>query len=181
MTLLAGIRRFAKFVATLGLAALVLLSIIMMVDIVGRELFHTPLTGFSDVSDLIIVIAAAACFPASLANKQHVAVRFAGMAHWRLREGLDLLGHVTMLVVFVIIAQQLWIYTIDIHATGQTTWLLYIPVWPVWVLTTAIFVLCVPVQLSLVISAFGRFISTTALADESEITEPAPVRASEGE
>ena len=181
MTLLAGIRRFAQFVATLGLAALVLLSIIMMVDIVGRELFHTPLSGFSDVSDLIIVIAAAACFPASLANKQHVAVRFAGLAHWRLREGLDLLGHLVMLGVFVMIAHQLWVYTADVRATGQRTWLLYIPVWPVWVLTTAMFVLCVPVQLSLVITAFQRFLSPTVLADEFEITEPAPAMASEGE
>lgn len=180
MTLLAGIRKLAQFVATLGLAALVVLSIIMMIDIAGRELFHTPLAGFSDVSDLIIVIAAAACFPASLANKQHVAVRFAGLAHWRLREGLDFLGHLVMLGVFVMIAHQLWVYTADVIATGQTTWLLYIPVWPVWMLTTAIFVLCVPVQLSLVINATRRLFSSTPLADEDEIAESAPVPAPEG-
>lgn len=174
MTLLAGIRRFAQFVATLGLAALVLLSIIMMVDIAGRELFRTPLAGFSDVSDLIIVIAAAACFPASLVSKQHVAVRFAGLAHWRLREGLDLLGHLVMLGVFVLIAHQLWIYTVDCYATGQTTWLLYIPVWPVWALTTAMFVLCVPVQLSLVLTAMQRFLSSVPLADEAETVDQAP-------
>lgn len=177
MTLFAGIRRSAQFVAVLGLAALVLLSIIMMIDIAGRELFRTPLAGFSDVADLIIVIAAAACFPASLVNKQHVAVRFAGLAHWRLREGLDLLGHLVMLAVFVLIAYQLWIYTVDCYNAGQTTWLLYIPVWPIWALTTAMFLLCVPVQLSLVITAIRRFLSAVPLADEAEIADQASLAA----
>ncbi|HWL30764.1 MAG TPA: TRAP transporter small permease subunit [Xanthobacteraceae bacterium] len=171
MNLFAGITRFARLVATIGLAALVLLSIFMMIDIAGRELFKTPLPGFSDLSDLIIIIAAAACFPASLANKQHVAVRFVGMAHWRLREVLDLLGHVIMLAVIVLICQQIWVYTADVWDKGQTTWLLYIPVWPVWVVTTALFVLCIPVQLSLVIKAARRVLSPVTLADEDEINE----------
>ena len=161
MTLLANIRRLAQFAATIGLAALVVLSIMTMVDIAGRELFGTPVTGFSDISDLIIVIAAAACFPASLATNQHVSVRFAGMAHWRLGAVLDFLGHGIMLAVFVLIAWQLWVYTIDVYTSGQTTWLIYIPVWPVWVLTTALFVLCIPVQLALVVAA-ARDIRLTA-------------------
>ncbi|WP_127596144.1 TRAP transporter small permease [Nitratireductor alexandrii] len=175
MTLLANIRRLAQFTATIGLAALVVLSIMTMVDIAGRELFGMPVTGFSDISDLIIVIAAAACFPASLATNQHVAVRFAGMAHWRLGAVLDFLGHVVMLAVFVLIAWQLCVYTIDVYTSGQTTWLIYIPVWPVWVLTTALFILCVPVQFSLVVAAAGDIRSTAqdpaGLTDASAVSE----------
>ncbi|MGI6853928.1 TRAP transporter small permease [Mesorhizobium sp. 1B3] len=166
MAFLEYIRRSSRSVATLGLAALVLLSIVMMADIAGRELFSSPISGFSDIADLIVVIAAAACFPASLANNQHVAVRFAGLAHWRVREGLDLIGHSIMLAVLSIIAYQLVRYTADIYATGQTTWLLYIPVWPVWVLVTALFILCVPVQLAQVLYYLRRFFSLRPLDDK---------------
>ncbi|MDN2568509.1 TRAP transporter small permease [Aquibium sp. A9E412] len=164
MTPLAGIRRFAQLAAMLGLAALVILSVMMMLDIAGRELFGTPITGFSDISDLIIVIAAAACFPASLATNQHVAVRFAGLSHWRVGALLDLLGHLVMLAVFVLIAWQLSIYTLDVFRSGQTTWLIYIPVWPVWTLTTALFVLCVPVQIASVVAALRALRAPAASA-----------------
>lgn len=166
MAFLEYIRRSSRSVATLGLAVLVLLSVVMMADIAGRELISSPISGFSDIADLIVVIAAAACFPASLANNQHVAVRFVGLAHWRLREALDLLGHTIMLAVLAIIAYQLAKYTADMYATGQTTWLLYIPVWPVWVLVTALFVLCVPVQLTQVLYYLRRLFSPRPLGDQ---------------
>lgn len=166
MAFLEYIRRSSRSVATLGLAALVLLSVVMMADIAGREFFATPISGFSDIADLIVIIAAAACFPASLANNQHVAVRFAGLAHWRVREGLDLLGHTIMLAVLIVITYQLIGYTADIYTTGQTTWLLYIPVWPVWVLVTAFFILCVPVQLTQVLYYLRRVFSSRPLEDE---------------
>ncbi len=166
MAFLEYIRRVSRSLAMLGLAALVVLSIVMMADIAGRELFSSPISGFSDIADLIVVVAAAACFPASLANNQHVAVRFAGMAHWRVREILDLVGHTIMLAAMAVIAYQLVKYTIDIYGTGQTTWLLYIPVWPIWVLVTALFIVCVPVQLTQVIYYLRRVLSPRPLADQ---------------
>lgn len=172
MPLLESIRRSSRAVAILGLAALVLLSALIIADIVGRELLGIPINGFSDIADLIIVVAAAACFPASLANNQHVAVRFAGLANWRLREALDLLGHTLMLIVLAIITYQLVRYSADIYATKQTTWLLHIPVAPVWIVVTGLFVLCVPVQLAQVVYYLRRLVSPTPLqekplADES--------------
>lgn len=173
MALLELIRRSSRTVAVLGLAALVILSVTMMADIAGRELFSKPISGFSDVADLIVVIAAAACFPASLANNQHVAVRFMGLAHWRLREALDLLGHTILLAVITIIAWQLVVYTADTYETGQTTWLLYIPVWPVWAPVTLLFILCIPVQLSQVIYYIRRIRSPVPLADQP-LTDDTP-------
>jgi TRAP-type C4-dicarboxylate transport system permease small subunit len=174
MALLEFIRRSSRAVAILGLAALVLLSIMMMADIIGREFLGLPITGFSDIADLIIIVAAAACFPASLANNQHVAVRFAGLAHWRVREGLDLLGQVLMLCVLVVVVYQLVRYTADIYATGQTTWLLHLPVGPVWVLVTALFALCVPVQLSQVLYYLPRLFSPSPLEEKPLADEWVP-------
>ncbi|AUG55372.1 TRAP transporter small permease [Thalassospira marina] len=139
-------QRMAGYLAGFGLAAMVALACVTIIDILGRELFNVPIDGFSDVGDLIIIAAAAACFPASIANNQHVAVRFAGMLHWRIREGLDALGHLAMLVILALMAWQLGLYTQDLYANGQTTWLLYIPVWPVWLLATFFIVLCVPIK-----------------------------------
>lgn len=166
MAFLETIRRSSRAFAILGLAVLVVLSVVMMADIAGRELFSAPIQGFSDIADLIVIIAAAACFPASLANNQHVAVRFAGMSHWRVREGLDFLGHLIMLGVFVTIAWQLTTYTMGIYATGQTTWLLYIPVWPVWVLVAVLFILCIPVQLAQTLYYLRRLFSRQKLQEK---------------
>lgn len=176
MNLLGAIRIITQIIAAIGLAALVLLSLIMMADIIGREAFDLPIPGFSDVTDLIILIAAASCFPAALANKQHVAVRFAGMIHWRIREFLDSLGHLIMLIVFIIMAQQLYIYTTEVYQTNQTTWLLYIPIWPAWALTTLLFALCVPTQLLVFCNVVKRNFSATPLADEDEISGQNPAQ-----
>ena len=150
------IRRLVRAVAILGVAALVGLSLVMMADIVGREFFATPVPGFSDVTDLVIVIAATACFPASVANNQHIAVRFAGMLHWRLRDVLDLLGHLLMLAVLVVVAFELGAYAADVYASRQTTWLLGIPVWPIWVTVTALFAICALAQVGQVTARLGR-------------------------
>jgi hypothetical protein len=66
----------------------------------------------------------------------------------------------------VVIAYQLVRYSADIYATGQTTWLLYIPVWPVWFLVTALFILCVPVQLTQVLYYLRRFFSPQPLEEK---------------
>lgn len=156
----------------LGLGTLTVLAIVMIADIAGRELFGRPIRGFSDVSDLMIVVAAAACFPASIVNRQHIAVRFLGGLHWRLREGLDLLGHTVMLLVFCAIAWQVTRYAVDVRGTGETTWLLYLPIWPIWVVVSAIFILCVPMQLLQVTATALRFASKVPLPDIDAV-EPA--------
>lgn len=174
--MLQALRRSSRWLAILGLAALLVLSVLMIADIAGRELFGRPISGFSDATDLIIIVAAAACFPASLANRQHIAVRFAGMVHWRLREGLDLLGHLLMLLVFAVIAWQLGRYTLDVFSSGQTTWLLRVPVWPIWTAATVLFVVCVPVQMAQVADCLRRFLSPLPLEDAAGDRDPAATK-----
>lgn len=152
-------QRMAAYLAGFALSAMVALACVTMIDILGRELLDIPIAGFSDVKDLIIIAAAAACFPVSIANNQHVAVRFAGMLHWRFREGLDALGHLVMLVILGLMVWQLGLYTQDLYTNNQTSWLLYIPVWPVWAVATVFFALCVPIKALLLVArlaaAFG--------------------------
>lgn len=157
--------RLGALIAATGLLALTVLAIVTMLDIAGREMFRTPIGGFSDIADLIVVFAAASCFPISLIERHHVSVRFLGKLNWRLREILDLLGHVLTLSVFTLIAWQVAVYAIDVYRSGQTTWLIRIPVWPLWFATGAIIALCVPAQAVIVAEQALRALSPVPLPD----------------
>ncbi len=157
--------RLCAAIAAAGLLALTILAIVTMLDIAGRELFRTPIDGFSDIADLIVIFAAASCFPISLIERHHVSVRFVGKLNWRLREILDLLGHTLTLGVFTLMAWQVAHYANDVFQSGQTTWLIRIPIWPLWFLTSAIIALCVPAQALVVIHQARRAMSPVPLAD----------------
>lgn len=160
--------RLAALIAATGLLALTVLAIVTMLDIAGRELFRVPISGFSDIADLIVVFAAASCFPISLIERHHVTVRFLGKLNWRLREVLDLLGHTLMLAVFVLICWQVVVYALDVYQSGQTTWLIRIPVWPLWFATAAVMAVCVPAQSLIVIGQIRRVLSRTPVGESHD-------------
>lgn len=166
------VERLSRLVAGIGLAALVVLAIVSVLDILGRELFKTPIEGFSDIADLLVVFAAASCFPVSLAERHHVAVRFIGELHWRLREALELFGHVLLLTVFTLIFWQLTTFAVDVYRSSQTTWLMHIPVWPLWTTTSLLLAVCLPVQAVVVWEQLRRVLSPVPLpslhAEETE-------------
>jgi TRAP-type C4-dicarboxylate transport system permease small subunit len=162
------ITRLAALIAAIGLLALTILAVVTMLDIAGRELFRVPINGFSDIADLIVVFAAASCFPISLIERHHVSVRFLGSLNWRVREVLDLLGHALMLAVFVLMAWQVAVYALDVYNSGQTTWLIRIPVWPVWFATAAMIAVCIPAQALIVAEQVRRAFSPVPLVDLNE-------------
>jgi TRAP-type C4-dicarboxylate transport system permease small subunit len=161
-----ALERLSRLIAAIGLAALVLLAVITIIDIVGREFFFRPIDGFSDIADLVIVFAAASCFPISLIEQDHVAVRALGRLHWRLREYLELFGHGVLLVVFTLIVWQLGVYTLDVFTAGQTTWLIHIPVWPLWTATTLVLAICLPVQVLVIAHQVRRCLSPVPLRSQ---------------
>lgn len=136
-----------ELIAVLGLAVLSLLSLITVLDIFGRELFSTPIDGFSDISDLIIVFAAVACFPASFLAGSHVKIDLMGALFRKSAVYFNFLGAFITLMVVVLISYNLCIYFTEVYESKQTTWLLYIPVWPVWLISALVFIFCIPLQL----------------------------------
>ena len=174
--------RLARAVALVGLVSLVALAAITIIDIVGREFFSQPVDGFSDIADLVVVFAAASCFPASLAQRDHVAVRAVGRLHWRLRECLELLGQCVLFIVFVLMVWQLAVYAIDVYDAGQSTWLMQIPVWPLWSSVVLIMALCLPIQAAVIGHQFSRCLSAVPLASEhaEQLSEQALTEESHG-
>jgi len=160
--------RLAVLIAAIGLVALTALAIVTMLDIAGRELFGVPINGFSDIADMMVVFAAASCFPISLIERHHVSVRFLGKLNWRLREMLDLLGHTLMLAVFALMSWQVAVYALDVYQSGQTTWLIRLPVWPLWFATTFMIGVCVPIQALIVAEQVGRAFSRVPLRELHE-------------
>lgn len=163
-------KHIAVLIAAIGLFALTALAIVTMLDIAGRELFGIPIDGFSDIADMIVVFAAASCFPISLIERHHVSVRFLGKLNWRFRELLDLLGHTLILAVFVLMCWQVAVYALDVYQSGQTTWLIRLPVWPLWFATTLMIAVCVPAQAMIVVEQVRRAFSPVPLPELHETT-----------
>ncbi len=160
------IKNISEYVAFIGLGGLIILSLVILLDIIGRELFSTPIPGFSDITGEFIIITAAACFPASFVDRSHVSVRFVGQAvNWRVRELLDLLGAVATLVILSIIVFQLYKYTGHVWKNKETTWLIGFPIWPVWLTVSVLLSIAVVVQLLMTLLQLKRIVSPVELAD----------------
>jgi hypothetical protein len=55
-----------------------------------------------------------------------------------------------------LLAWQFIVYTIDLDARGQTTWVVQLPVAPWWTAVSFFTVLCVAVQLIVLLTLLGR-------------------------
>lgn len=148
-------------VALLGLAALMVIASATLVDIVARWIFSAPIAGVYDLSRLFITVAMAACFPAALASRQNIRVTFlADMLPGAFDRLCELFASVVTLAFFTLLAWQLVGYSADLIRSGETTFILRMRVAPWWVVTTGLFLLCIPVQLLVVVidalRLFGR-------------------------
>lgn len=160
------VKKISEYVAFIGLGGLILLSIVILVDIIGRELLGMPIPGFSDITGEFIIITAAACFPASFADRSHVSVRFVGqIVHWRVREALDLLGYLATLAILCIIVVQLFKYSEQVWTNNETTWLIALPIWPVWWTVTVLLTISAIVQAIMTVMQIKRLFSPVKLAD----------------
>lgn len=160
-------RRLTRALALVGLLGLVALSIVTVVDVLLRAMFSAPVHGLSDIYELVVIFMVTAAFPASLAGRHQITIRFLGKATpWRVREALELLGHSLMLLVFAAMGWQLVLHTISLFETGQTTWLLGIPMGPSWAIATALILLCTPIQAAVVVIQFVRMIMPQEPADD---------------
>lgn len=155
--------------ALVGLAALLVVAIATLMDVGARWLFASPIAGVYDLSTLFIAVAMAACFPAALAQRRNIRIEFAAnLMPKRMRLFFDVLADAMTLAFFALLGWQLAIYTGELARDGETSFILQVPIAPWWVATTALFLLCLPVQL------LALFISVRnlVLGAEDEATRP---------
>jgi len=136
-----------NYSAVLGLICLLLLSAAILADALTRTIFNTPIYGLNDLLEILAPVIVASCFPVTFAHMQNISIRFLG--RWlnpRPGQLVELFGQSAALLVMVGIVWEVGRYTAKLVEHGQYTWLLQIPVWPSWVVSTALLAFCLPVQ-----------------------------------
>ncbi|MFD1881882.1 TRAP transporter small permease subunit [Paracoccus pacificus] len=165
--------RLASWVAVIGLSALLAVTGLTILEIVLRSgpvnnlragwpglddgLRTAGMDGLSDIYGPLAIIAVAACFPAMLANRAAITVRFVADAlPWRLREALRLLGDLSLLAMFGLMAWWVSLYTLDLWRSGETTWLIELPRWPAWAVASGCLWISVLVQCGIIAEQAAR-------------------------
>ncbi len=163
--------RATRVIALIGLAALLVLAIITMADVAMRWMFNQPITGVEDLAKLIVAIAIAASIPAVLATRQNITIRFIGRALGRRAELVfEIFGAIIVFIVMAGMAWQIQIYTDELRATGETTWLLAMRVAPFWQVVSVLLFLCVPIQLVVLAGLLVTLVRGRRLADHDLMT-----------
>ena len=146
-TLETKISRLTRVIALIGLAGLLILSGITVGEVLIRWIFKFPIQGVFDLSQLVIVIIISTCLPMVSAQRRHITVRLAGtLVGPRGRAMLEAFGDLITMLIFSLMTWQLWMYTNELSAVNEATWLMHWPVAPWWRTATVIIALCVPIQ-----------------------------------
>jgi len=161
--------RIARAVALIGLAGLVLIAGLTVADVLGRWLFHMPLNGARDFSQVSIVVVVAACFPAAVIDRQHITIRFFG--EWlgpRAAAWFDVFGAALLFLVLAVVAWQFTIYTGELIHENQHTWIVGLQYYPWWIVGTALFAIAALLQFLIVVVQVLRAIAGTAAPADAD-------------
>ena len=166
----------SRAIALIGLAGLLLLASATVLDVFMRWLFNRPIVGLNDTYSLFTALVIASCFPLCIFNNGNITIRFIGnIIGPKTKAVLDCLGSLVTLVIFALMAWQLWLFTDQLARDGENTWVLNWPVSPWWRVVTIIIVICVPVTFVVVIqhlrSALRPVGSTLQIKTETGETE----------
>ncbi len=139
--------QLTQTVAIIAFAGLVLMAMLIFYDGSAR-FFNAPrISGFSDYGEIIYPMVIAACFPAGLLRQNNVAIRFLGKAGGpRVNALLESFAALVTLAFFAVLAWQLILLTIKYGEGGRTTRTIGMRLAPWWWITSAIMLMCVPVQ-----------------------------------
>ncbi len=158
-------RTAGKYSAVLGLICLLLISAAILADALTRSALNAPIYGLSDLLEVLTPVIVASCFPLTLAATQNISIRFLGRALGnRTGQLVECFGQFAALLVMAGIVWEVGRYTWKLVEHQQFTWLLHIPIWPSWILSTLLLALCLPIQTFVVVAIFDNFRNGRPLA-----------------
>jgi TRAP-type C4-dicarboxylate transport system permease small subunit len=152
----------ARFLALVGLIGLLILAFATVTDALLRWFFNAPITGVRDAAALFVAAAISCSMPICIAERQHITIRFFGMQFGRRGEAaFEAFGNLVTLIIFALMAWQLWLYANHLSAENETTMVLGWPVAPWWRGVSIVAAFCVPVQIFVLLQSirwavFGR-------------------------
>lgn len=160
----------SRVAAGCGVACLLLVAGVSVVDIVMREALGRPLSGGDDIAGIAIILIISTCFPAGLLERRQIQVRLLGgfIGRWGART-LDTIAAVATLAMFLGIAVYVTDYAGSRALSAQQTMVLGIPVAPWWWASAVCFWLCLPAQAFVVIAeAIGKPAPRPEASDEPD-------------
>jgi len=162
-----------RWIAMIGLACLVILTVATIADVLMRWLFNSPIDGVYDLYKLVIALVIGAFFPITLIERHHIAISFLGGASkpW-VNAWLNNFANMSLLLFLLAMSWQLVRYVIEVGDAGETTWILQWPIAPWWGVATICIILCIPVQL---------FVTIKDAIHPRRANHHAPPKASDGE
>ena len=150
--------------ALVGFGGLTLVGVLTFYDGAARFLNLPRLAGFSDYGEVVYAIVIASCFPAVLLRSNNITIRFLGklVDRYTRERGsawIEVFGSFATLAFFSVLGWQFVELTADLFHSGRVTGTIEMPTGPWWTLTTAIMLLCVPVQLYVVASRIAAAVT----------------------
>jgi TRAP-type C4-dicarboxylate transport system permease small subunit len=129
--------RATRWLALGACTTLLVISIVTLVDVLLRWLFSAPIHGFFDFAVIAMAVAGSACFPALIAQRGNITVRFVGKVLGRgATRVLDAFGALVTLAFFAAMAWQYVYFTVDLARSGERLPILRWQVWPWWTIVT---------------------------------------------
>ena len=125
-------QRIEKAAANLSAILLFVLMMITFVDVVGRNLLNRPLTGASELTEILLALVIFLMLPHVAHRKQHIVIDLIeNVVKPRVLVALDALAAILGAVMFGLIAWRCWVLADKAVGYGDRTAALEIPVGPV--------------------------------------------------
>lgn len=129
--------------AAIGGVILVAIASMTVVSVVGRAFFDHPILGDVELVQLGCAVVVAAFLPYAQFRRANIIVDFfttGASAHTQRR--LDALGTLLYTLVMALLGWRVAVGGIDIHAAGERSMLMDLPLWVTYAMMVPGFVLC---------------------------------------
>lgn len=139
---------FTRLAGIVSMVGLFLIALLTVIDVALRWLFSAPVEGQADIAEALLPIIIAATFVSAAWGRPHVGIRFAGnLLGRRVRRVLDLISDLAIAAFIALIVVQFWTYAGEIAEENRQTWVLQIPLYPFWYVTSVLLGVTAAVQL----------------------------------
>lgn len=143
--------------AIIGLIALIGISFVIILNAFMRKFLNMDIKGLSDILLILSVFSVAAIFPAMILQQSSITVRL--VDHFipkKMACHLDIWGQTLFAILLIIFAWQMIAYANELYHTGETSWELRLPLWPLWAFVALSLCLSAFIQIKFVISSKGQ-------------------------
>lgn len=140
-------RKATQLLAAIGVAGILVIAFVTILDIILRDFFQTTLLGLNEIVSLCLAIGVAACLPAGLSSRVNIALDVLipkmprPVALW-----LGAMASTVLLYFFILIAWRVGVVSGELAERSQTTMILLWPQAPFMYVVTLLVSACILVQ-----------------------------------